>query len=265
VALGAMIAQGREAEVYAWDVGDDVVVKLYRPGFDGHVAEAAALGGLDGIGVAPRLLGTVRVGERVGLLLQRLDGPDMLTALQRQPWRLRRVAHAFAQSAVRIHQVQAPPTLPDLTEVLAERIAAADLDPRLRDRAARMLHTLPAGDRLCHGDLHPGNAVLTADGVSVIDWVAATRGSPAADFARTMLLLRRADPLPGTPMVFRMLLSAGRSLFAGAFARSYRDGAPDPPLDIDAWTVVHAAARLAEGITAERTRLISILEAAQPA
>src|SRR5262245_44839198 len=131
--LGARIAQGREAEVYAWDSADDVVVKLYRPGFGGHVSEAAALAGLDGIGVAPRLVGTVQVDGRVGLLLQRLDGVDMLKILEHRPWQLVGLAHKLARSAIRIHQVQAPPVLPDLIDVLGERIATADLHPKLRD------------------------------------------------------------------------------------------------------------------------------------
>jgi aminoglycoside phosphotransferase (APT) family kinase protein len=158
--------------------------------------------------------------------------------------------------------VHAPNDLPDLIEVLGERIEAADLDTRLREFALRVLHTLPAGDRLCHGDLHPGNTVVTSNGVSIIDWPTATRGVPVADFARTMLILRQGEPLPDTPLVFRMLISAARSVFATVFARTYRNAAPHPLSNVDAWTVVQAAARLAEGITAERARLVSILEAA---
>jgi hypothetical protein len=212
--LGALIAHGRQAEVYAWD-GGDAVVKLYRAGFDGHAAEAAALARLDGTGIAPRLLDMVTIDGRVGLVLQRVDGVDMLTLLQRQPWRLLGLARTLAHAAQRIHRVQARADLPDLIRVLGERIGAADLDVRRRDFALRILDTLPAGDRLCHGDFHPGNAVVTGDGTSIIDWPAATRGVPAADFARTMLLLRHADPLPGTPLVFRTLLSVGRRIFAG--------------------------------------------------
>ena len=259
--LGPRIAQGRQAEVYAWH-GGRALVKLYRYGIGGHVAEAAALARLDGTRLAPRLLDTVTIDGRVGLVLQRLDGVDMLTLLQRRPWRMLSMARMLAHAALRIHRVQAPTELPDLIEVLAEQITAADLDPRLREFALRMVTTLPTGDRLCHGDLHPGNAVVTADRASIIDWPAATRGVPTADFARTLLLLRQADPLPGTPLVFRMLLSAGRSMFAGVFAGTYRNAAPQPPFNMDAWTVVHAAARLAEGITAERTRLLGILDAA---
>jgi hypothetical protein len=259
--LGPRIAQGRQAEVYAWD-GHRAVLKLYQEGLEMQAAEAAALASLDGTGIAPRLLDTVTVEGRVGLVLQRLDGVDMLTLLQRRPWRLPSLARMLAHAALRVHGVQAPSDLPDLIEVSGERIAAADLDTRLREFALRVLQTLPAGDRLCHGDLHPGNTMVTAHGVSIIDWPTATRGVPVADFARSMLILRQGEPPPGTPLVVRMLLSAARSGFASVFGRTYRNAAPQPLSNVDSWTIVHAAARLAEGIAAERARLVSILEAA---
>jgi Phosphotransferase enzyme family len=38
-----------------------------------------------------------------------------------------------------------------------------------RDFAMRVLDGLPDGDRLCHGDYHPGNVLLTANRTRVID------------------------------------------------------------------------------------------------
>jgi thiamine kinase len=115
---------------------------------------------------------------------------------------------------------------------------------------------------LCHGDLHPGNAIVTGDEAAIVDWSAATRGEPAADFARSLLLLRWAEPLPGTPMVLRVLMAAARSLYADEFARAYRSANSETSRDLDSWTVVHAAARLAEGITSERARLVGMVESA---
>ncbi|HKD96305.1 MAG TPA: phosphotransferase [Micromonosporaceae bacterium] len=257
---GSLIAEGREAEVYAW--GDEAVLKLYRPGFDGYVTEAAALVRLDGHGVAPRLIEVVEADGRHGLVLERLRGPDTLAMLQRRPWRLMSLARAFADAQVRVHAVVAPVDLPDLREVLAARVHAAAMPDHLRDFALRTLADLPAGDRLCHGDLHPGNAILGPDHVTVIDWTNATRGVPAADFARTMLLIEQAEPLPGTPRWQRVLIGAGRRMFARAFARSYRRASPGPLDLLASWTVVHAAARLAEGIAEEESNLVRLLDAA---
>jgi aminoglycoside phosphotransferase (APT) family kinase protein len=137
------------------------------------------------------------------------------------------------------------------------------MPPRLRAHALRVLDALPDGDRLCHGDYHPGNVLVAADKVAVIDWPNATRGVAEADHARTRLLLRWADPLPDTPLVSRALVAAGRMTFAYAYARAYRDCSPQPLRQTASWLVVHAAARLAEGVEVEHATLISFLDRAR--
>jgi hypothetical protein len=218
---------------------------------------------LDGHGVAPRLIDVVDHDGRRGLVLQRLDGSDMLTLLQRKPWRLMGLARMLAQAHLVVSGVRASQDLPDLRQVLAARIDDAVLAPPLKDFALRVLHGLPDGERLCHGDFHPGNVLADGDRVGVIDWANAARGVPEADHARTVLLLRWANPLPGTPLVSRGLLAAGRSLFTRAYARTYRAGLPQPPRNMNSWLTVHAAARLSEGIDAEHPRLTGLVDRAR--
>jgi hypothetical protein len=259
--MGLRIAEGREAEVYAWN-GDAAVLKLYRPGYSGHLAESAALARLGGSGMGPRLIDVVDIDGRHGLVLERLDGLDMLAMLGRRPWRLLGCARILADAQIRIHRVQAPADLPDLRQQLSTRIDAAALRPQLRDFARRILERLPDGDRLCHGDFHPGNVLVGADRASVIDWTNATRGVPEADFARTVLLLKRADPAPGTALLLRGLMATGRSLFARVFALAYRQRAHDSLKQVDSWAIVQAAARLAEGIKSEEPGLVAFLNRA---
>nr|MDT0659680.1 phosphotransferase [Micromonospora sp. DSM 115978] len=256
--IGDKLGAGREADVHAW--GEDAVVKLYRPGFGGHRAEAAALAGLAGHGFAPRLIDVVDCGGRTGLVLERLDGLDMLTLLQRQPWQVLGQGRALAGAHLAVHAVRAPGGFPDLREVLAARIEDAGLSVKLRDFAVRVLDGLPGGDRVCHGDYHPGNVLVADDRVSVIDWVGAACGVPEADHARTLLLLRRADPPSGTPTLSRALLAAGRSALTHGYARAYTAGSPSPLRQVDSWLVVHTAARLSEGIDTERPALIALLD-----
>jgi hypothetical protein len=226
---------------------------------EGVLARGLALATLDGHGIAPKLIETIDCDGRTGLVLELLDGPDMLSLLQRQPWRVLGLAHALAGAHLAVHQAEAPVDLPEVRQVLAARINHAVMPFRLRDYAMRVLDGLPDGDRLCHGDFHPGNVLLAAGRVAVIDWPGAARGTPEADHARTRLLLRWADPLPGTSPVFRALITAGRSMFAHGYARAYRRGASQPLRRSDSWLIVHAAARLSEGIEVEHPTLIAFL------
>jgi Ser/Thr protein kinase RdoA (MazF antagonist) len=259
--VGERLGAGREAEVHA--AGGDAVVKLYRPGFLGHRTEATVLRTLDGYAVAPKLLASTEVAGRTGLVLERVDGPDMLSLLQRRPWRLPALARTLAVVHLDVHRIPAPTDLPELRGVLALRIDDAVMPSRLRDHAMRTLDGLPDGDRLCHGDYHPGNVLLAADRVAVIDWPNATRGAPEADHARTTLLLRWGDPLPGTRRAVRALIAAARRAFANRYAHAYRAGSPRRVRRLDAWLTVHAAARLAEGIEVEQATLLGLLDRAR--
>ncbi len=64
-----------------------------------------------------------------------------------------------------------PDDLPSLRDLVRRKIdTAAELPVELADFALEKLDGLPDGDRLCHGDLHPGNLLLGRDGPAVIDW-----------------------------------------------------------------------------------------------
>jgi hypothetical protein len=195
--IGAKLGAGREADVHAW--GDDTVVKLYRPGYLGHRAEAVALAKLDGHSVAPSLVDVVDCDGRRGLVLERLAGSDMLALLQRQPWRVLELARALAKAHLAVHDVQAPGDLPDLRQVLAARIEDAVLPPQLRDFALRVLDGLPSGDRLCHGDYHPGNVMVSPIGSGHRLGERPTRRARSRPCA-TILAAALAHPLPGTPL-----------------------------------------------------------------
>lgn len=259
--IGPALGAGREAEVFPWE--PDAVVKLYRTGFLGYEAEGSALRLLDVHGIAPRLIDVVDVDDRRGLVLERLRGSDMLTMLERRPWRLPFLARRLAAAHLRFNRITAPDSLPDLREVMEARIRRAPLSAELRAFALRELSALPGGDRLTHGDYHPGNILMTGDRDVVIDWAGAARGAPEADHARTLLLLRWADPLPGTSPLARRLIVAGRSIFARAYAYHYRRGGAASPHEVSSWLTVVIAARMSEGIEGEHPKLCALLEAAQ--
>jgi Ser/Thr protein kinase RdoA (MazF antagonist) len=253
------LGAGREADVYVRD--ETTVLKLYRLGFGGHHTEAATLRSLHALGVAPKLLDVVELEGRIGLVMERIAGPDMLAALQRKPWKIRDFGRSLATVHLAVHRVQAPAGLRNLREVLADRIADAKLPQHLNGFVSRVLDLLPDGGQLCHGDFHPGNVLVEAGRARIIDWGSATRGTPEADHARTLLLLRWGDPPPGTPLLSRALIAGGRSALAATYAHRYRRDSP-PLRHTGSWLAVHAAARLSEGIESEREMLLGRLERA---
>ncbi len=83
------IAEGREAEIFAWE--DGTILKLYREGFSPRqpAHEAAAMDAAHAAGApVPASHGVTTVMGRPGLIMERVDGLDLLTQIAKKPWTL---------------------------------------------------------------------------------------------------------------------------------------------------------------------------------
>ena len=258
---GKLLAQGREAEVYLRP--DGTVLKLWRePASAWRLdREVAALNALAGAAVAvPPVLGTVVKDGRPGLVTGRIDGVDLLARLGRQPLAVLRAGRTLGVAHAELHDIVAPPQLPDLNDDLRHRIReAAPLPEDLRTAALGLLERLPGGDRLCHGDFHLGNMMGTWSAPVVIDWGDASRGDPIADVARTYLLQKLGEPPPGASAVLRVLAPVGRDILAARYLSAYRSRCPVDRRRLDEWKIVRAAARLFDPVPSEHPRLIRFL------
>jgi aminoglycoside phosphotransferase (APT) family kinase protein len=255
------LAEGREAEVFLR--GDGLVLKLWRePSYaPRRDREGAALRVLGSAGLpAPRVHEVVTVDGRPGLVVDRVPGISLLDEVGANPLRFERVARAMAEAHAAMHDVVAPADLPRLKDELRDRIDAAEpLPPELRPQVLAVLDALPDGDRLCHGDLHPGNMLGTASGPTVIDWGDASRGDPLGDVVRSTLLMRVGEPPPGAPRLIRLLARGGGSLLSARYVAHYRRQRHVDMTDVARWRTVRAAARLAEPIPEEHPRLLKSL------
>lgn len=257
--LRLLAADGWTAEVYAW--GDDRILKLFRKGWAPVAAEREAaharLAHAAGI-PTPAVVDVVRIGDRVGVIFERTDGPTMLEALAEGSREAGAVAEQLAALHADLHARDAPP-LPPLRRYLRACITRARrLTGKARTAVQAALDTLPDGRAICHGDFHPGNVILTAAGPVVIDWLQATRGDPVADVARTSLLLECAEPSEHLAPAARATIADTRSALHATYLRRYAELRPISREHLAAWTLPVAAARLSHNLPpAESERLLS--------
>ena len=221
---GPLVGAGRAADVY--DIGAGRVLRRYRVPFDVQ-PEAAVMQHLDRAGFpVPRIFDA----DGRDLVMERLDGHDMLADLGRKPWLVRRHGRALAALHNRLHEIQAPPGLAP---------------------------AFGSGDRVLHLDLHPGNVMLTSRGPVVIDWSNARAGAAGADVAMAYLIMASSDtdliPAPLRPVVGTLRAALVRQFLAGVhddpkahLARVARERAQDPHVR-----------------PAERSRLLRIAEQAE--
>ncbi len=257
------IAEGREAEIFEWE--DGTVLRLMRDsyGLESIELQARALKAAHDAGVAVPTPGAATIIDgRHGLIMERIDGPDLLTLIGRKPWHLWSAGIVSGQLQAEIHDIAAPEGLPNLKEALTRQIESSDLvPPELAKFALDVLADLPDGDRLCHGDFHPGNIIRTDDRHVIIDWSNVVSGDPNADCARTQLMIQLGEPPPGAPTLIRLLAVVGRGVLGAAIRRGYRRHRKMDDSLVDKWLGPVMANRLNEGIEPERPKLLKLLEA----
>jgi uncharacterized protein (TIGR02172 family) len=253
---------GRTAQVLVW--GNNRVLKLFREGFtlshvqkEEGISRTAFEAGLP----VPAVHGVVEVEGRYGIVFDRVDGPLMMEEILTKPGELTYLTELFAEIHAKMHAITVP-GLPSQRQKLASQIqSAARLSDEEREAALSALTRLPEGNKLCHGDYHPGNIIMSSRAPVVIDCADGSQGNPHADVARTLLLLQTAEPgwiedIEQRKTIRRLIQSFPLDIY---FKR-YREFQPLSQEQLDAWRLPLAAARLSEGlILIEENRLLSIV------
>jgi hypothetical protein len=136
--------------------------------------------------------------------------------------------------------------LPAQRQKLESKIRwAASLPTTTQTLALTALASMPEGDQLCHGDLHPGNILMPAQGEIIIDWMDASRGNALADVAcATVIILggRQSDQLRN------LLLKRLVGVFHQTYLRAYAQLRSPDWEEYWYWLPIIAAARLSEKI-----------------
>jgi hypothetical protein len=257
------IARGRTADVLAWQ--DQQVLKLFYDWVSADAIEreirAARLASATDL-PTPKLLGDLILDGRRGLIYERVAGESLIYLLGTRPWLCIRYARQFAELHAAIHQ-QRGTGLPPVKAGLEYTICHIEgLPPDLVAVALDRLARLPDGETLCHCDYHPDQVMVTAKGQVVLDWMTAYAGQPAADVARTTVLLR-FGPVMDASWLMQQLVNLLRGIFFRTYLRRYLELNPAVTIAaIDAWLPLVALARLAEGIPGEQGKIKAFLQKA---
>ncbi|MCR8845899.1 phosphotransferase [Paenibacillus sp. SC116] len=225
-------------KLYHGSMPKSVIVEEYR------VSEAVSAAGV----LTPKPLEIVEVGPQLGIVFQKVEGNTLLHLLASKPWLVGTWTKKFADLHVSMHQQAAPTALRQQKDSLSQSIAnAAQLSMREKEKLLAYLATLPVEDRLCHGDFHPDNVLVGTD-AWIIDWMTGMAGSPAADTARTVLLLRFGTLPDGMSVAVRIVVQILRRVMLHIYLKQYCLRSRMKREDIERWMLPIAAARLTDSI-----------------
>ncbi len=195
--LGEKIGEGAMSDVHAWAPGQ--VVKLLKASVsrrlawqEAYMTRAAFAAGAP----APEVLDVVTLEGRFGIVLSRLDGPTLLQLSRSGAMTRAQTGAMLASLYLSVHQTPPPWEVLFLRDWMDDALrSVGDVVPRPIAAGIRaLIDRLQSGDGLCHGDLHPGNVIMTADGPRNVDWTFAMRGPAAFDLARCHILLAEQAP-----------------------------------------------------------------------
>ncbi len=257
--LGKPIAYGRTAEIYEWQNGQ--ILKLFYDWFElenikyeANITRAIYDSGL----TVPNVGDIIRVNGHNGLVYQRLNGATMLKKMTHKPWNIIKYARRMAELHFEMHTCTIQANFPSQRQKLNSKIRYAEAAPNhLRAKAMAALETMPNHNKLCHGDFHPDNILITAQGEIVIDWIDASNGNPLADVARTTILALGATE---TRQIQGLLQKALLRMFHAAYIHYYFKFNPGGEAEYNRWLPIAATARLSENIPELQEWLIAKAE-----
>jgi serine/threonine protein kinase len=149
--------------------------------------------------------------DGLALVMERIEGPDMVATMTKRPWTIARQGRELAELHHQLHELSAPD----------------------------WLHDAPVGrgSRLLHLDLHPQNVMVGPQGPVVIDWTNACRGDPSVDVALAWVLMA-AGEVP-TGRLLGTILGRARSVLVHSFLRSFDvDVLKESLGDVVAWKIL---------------------------
>lgn len=259
--IGSKIAEGRTAEIFAY--GEGKVVKLFRARFPRSAAERDYSTSLSIASVypgAPAVHGKVEIDGRLGIVLERLSGKSLVQVMASRPWKALWAADLCAELHHDVLALTVDGLPPQKGGIEWAVTHARELDEKEKRRIVSHLHALPDGGSLCHGDFHPDNVFLSQRGPVVIDWMTATRGCPAGDLARSLLIAQSPSLPPGMPAALAPLVMPVKNIFSRRYERGVLAACGVTKPEIEAWMLPLAAARLIEWSSpAETAYLLRII------
>jgi Ser/Thr protein kinase RdoA (MazF antagonist) len=260
--LGEKIGEGTFADVHAWAPGQ--VVKLFKAGRSRRIAghEARMTRAAFAAGApAPEVLGEVTLDGRFGIVLARLDGPTLLQLSRTGAMTSRQVGSILATLAMSVHKTPPPADVLSMRDWMdgTLRLSGGTLPKHIATGILPLIERLSPGDGLCHGDLHPGNVIMTADGPRLIDWTGTVRAPAALDLGICHILLSELTPEivddPERPRAYNAVMHSEYARLAG-MSPAALTAAMEPYLPI-----VRVFDLLSGVWSAQRERLIQRVEA----
>ncbi|MGE7772730.1 phosphotransferase [Viridibacillus arvi] len=241
--LGHPIALGNTAKIYLYENKVVKVFNEYLPdtesSYEANNQKHAFLHGLS----VPKVLDVTKIDGKQAIIMEYIKGRTLGELLSENMDQAEYYMNISIDIQQKIHTIITN-SLEPMSEKLRRQIEAAHkLDKRHKADLIRKLDSMTFENRLCHGDYHLYNLIMSDNKVTIIDWVDASSGDIRADIYRTFLLYSQFS-----------------AELAEMYLRLYCEKSGLSKESIFQWAPIIAGARLSENVPSEKTdRLLEII------
>ncbi|WP_312372735.1 aminoglycoside phosphotransferase family protein [Lachnoclostridium sp.] len=191
--LTNLISKGQKASVYR--NGDNAIKVFHKETNKTDVLnEALNTTRVEETGLAIPCISEVGIEDgQWSITMNFIEGKTLSQLMKENPEKKEEYINQMVDLQLEIHSKRAP-LLNKLKDKLIRQINSLEMLDNIKkyDLLTR-LDGMPKHVKVCHGDFHPNNIILSSDKMYVIDWVHATQGNASADTARTYLLFALED------------------------------------------------------------------------
>ncbi len=240
------IGIGRTAEIY--EIDDNKVLKLYF----GNISDEAINTEFDinralnetNVPIA-NCYEIIKKENRTGIIFDKIDGISMMKSMTNNPFESIKYAEKLAHIHYGIHNKEVNFKLPDNKEQIKQRIHSVELlNEQYKNKLYKYIDLLPNQKKLCHGDFHPENILLTSNEDYVIDWMTATIGNSCSDIAHTDLLLRYGVSPDEKHGIEKFITNIVKNRFADKYINTYIRLSKVNINEVKKWRIPHLASML---------------------
>ena len=241
--LGTPIAIGNTAKIY---LHKNRVVKVFNDylpstesSYEANKQKYAYSCGLS----VPKILDVTKIDGKQAIIMEYIKGKTIGEKLSENMEQAEYYLNISVEIQQKIHMIVADDLEP-MSEKLSRQIKSAhNLDEKQKSALLKRLDKMTFENRLCHGDFHMFNLIMTDNKVTIIDWVDSSAGDIHADIYRTYLLYSQLSVK-----------------LADMYLRLYCEKSGLSKDDVFQWGPIIAGARLSESISSEKSEhLIEIV------
>ena len=246
-ALGQPSFTGRTSDIFEWENGR--MLKLFFQEINTQLCELEYLNTREAHSKGCTTLnahGMVSCGERRGIILDKIPGDAMSRLADKSPWLIFSVHKDIAKLQMGINNKHSD-KLENYLDRIQANLDSSELDflsDAEREELSRRVGRLPEGDHLLHLDFHTENVLHYQQQNTIIDWMTAARGVPAADIASTWFLFTDSELSPTMTEGQKRFYNSIRRFIVKRYRRYYQQVAGIASQDVEDWLLPTYVMRL---------------------